>query len=236
MTMPALTCAVLARLRDDVPTSSAALVLVVWVVAAAATGDRWAGVLAAASASAGFDYFLTVPYHSFKIDNPDDLQVAVLLVVIGIAVNEIALWGRRQRAQSSQRAGYLEAIADVASAAAAAGTPVEVAADAVAMRIAEVLGADECRFVAGPVHDVRIAMLDRDGTVTRDGTQVNVDRSGLPIDEYVAIAVGTGAAASGHFLITASTRVRRPSREHRRVATLLADQVGAALAASRRTG
>ena len=50
------------------------LVLVVWVVAAAATGDRPAGVLAAVSAGAWFDFFLTEPYLRFTIADADDIK------------------------------------------------------------------------------------------------------------------------------------------------------------------
>ena len=80
----------------------------VWVVAAAATGDRVAGILAAFSGGLSFDFFLTVPYRQFTIADPDDAEVTVLLVLIGLAVTEVALWGRRQQARAARRSGYLE--------------------------------------------------------------------------------------------------------------------------------
>jgi len=42
--------------------------------------------------------------------------------------------------------------------------------------------------------------------------------------------VRSGGVTYGHFLLTASTRVVRPSQEQLRVAVTLANQVGAALA------
>jgi GAF domain-containing protein len=78
------------------------------------------------------------------------------------------------------------------------------------------------------VHDARVAVLDHDGVLTRGGHVVDVDREGLPTDEYVALPVFRGSRVVGHFLVTASTRVCYPSLEQRQVAVLLADQVAAA--------
>jgi hypothetical protein len=52
---------------------------------------------------------------------------------------------------------------------------------------------------------------------------------GLPSNEYVAILVRRESRVVGHFLVTATTHVSYPSREQRRVAVLLADQVAAAV-------
>lgn len=223
--LPVGSAAVLATVRDAVAPSSAVLVLVLWVVAAAAAGDRAAGVLAALAAAASFDYFLTVPYLSLSISSGDDMETAGLLVVIGLVVNEVALWGRRQRGQAAQRAGYLEGLADVAASVAGSGASVSGLTGAVAAKIAEVLDADECHYVDGPVHDTRIALLDQQGRVLRNGVVWDADRSGLPVDEYLAVLVGHASDVRGHFLVTASTRVRRPTSEQRRVAALLADQL-----------
>ena len=55
---------------------------------------------------------------------------------------------------------------------------------------------------------------------------VDVDRVGLPTDERRRHRRTPGIATCvGHFLVTATTRVAYPSREQRRVAVLLADQV-----------
>ena len=176
--LPVATCAILYRFREDVPSATSALILVLWVVAAAASGDRLAGLLAAISAGAAFDFFLTAPYLRFTIEDPDDIQAAVLLVLIGIAVTEVALWGHRQQAGAARRSGYLKGVLGTARAVSEGDTPPDVVVEVVARQIAEVLGADSCRFVAGPIHDARIALLDHEGTVTRGGRAVDVDRSG----------------------------------------------------------
>lgn len=73
-------------------------------------------------AAASFDFFLTAPHYQFAILQRDDIETAVLLLAIGVAVSEIAWWGRRQSAQSSQRAGYLSGVA-LAARLAADGSP-----------------------------------------------------------------------------------------------------------------
>ena len=229
MALPLVTCATLYGFREDIPAATAVLVLVLWIVAAAATGDRIAGILAAVCAGAAFDFFLTEPYLRFTIDDPDDIEAAVLLVLIGIAVTEIALWGHRQQAGAARRSGYLDGVLGAARAVSEGDTPPDVVIDVVARQIAEVLGADSCRFVAGPIHDARIALLDHDGILIRGGRAVDVDRVGLPTDELIALVVRRGSRTAGHFLVTAATRTSYPSREQRRVAVLLADQIAPAV-------
>jgi K+-sensing histidine kinase KdpD len=53
-------------------------VLVLWVVAAASTGVRLAGVLAALSSAVWFDFFLTAPYLTFVIIDRADIETTVL--------------------------------------------------------------------------------------------------------------------------------------------------------------
>lgn len=227
--VPLVTCAVFGAFRDEVAAPTVVLVLVLWVVAAASTGDRWAAVLAALSGAAWFDFFLTEPYLRFTIADPDDVEATVLLVVIGLAVTEVALWGHRQQASAARRSGYLDGVLGAARTVAEGDAPQAALVDLVGREIAEVLGADEARFVPGPVHDARFAVLDHDGVLTRGGHQVDVDRVGLPTDEYVAVVVHRGPQVVGHFLITATSRITYPDMERRRVAVLLADQVAAAL-------
>lgn len=71
---PFLTSEVLSTVRDSVTAATSVLVLVVWVVGAAATGDRLAAILAAVSTGAWFDFFLTEPYLRFTIADADDIE------------------------------------------------------------------------------------------------------------------------------------------------------------------
>ncbi|WP_244246981.1 DUF4118 domain-containing protein [Nocardioides euryhalodurans] len=227
--LPLATCAALSTVQDSVTTATAVLVLVLWVVAASASGDRVAGLLAALSGSLWFDFFLTEPYLRFTIADADDIEATVLLIIIGASVTEIALWGHRQQARAARRSGYLEGVLGTAKVVSEGQTPTPALIEIVSRQVTAVLGADSCRFVPGPVHDARVAALDHDGVLTREGRVVDVDRLGLPTNEHTAIVVRRGADVVGHFLVTATSVVAYPSREQRRVAVLLADQVATGL-------
>ena len=227
--LPVLCCAVLSAFRDSVTASTAALVLVLIVVGVAATGDRLAGIIAALSAGASFDVFLTQPYLRLTIHDPNDVEVTALLVLVGVAVTEIALWGRRQQARASRRTGYLEGALSTSSIIALRDASPKVLIDHVAQQIVQVLDIDECRFIQGHGPGPQDVSIDHDGQVTRRGYRINVEREGLPIDELIHLVVRQGDLVHGQFVLTAATRTARPSDVQLRVAVLLADQVGAAL-------
>jgi K+-sensing histidine kinase KdpD len=228
--VPLVMCLVLTVLWSSVPAVSAALLLVLAVVAAAATGIRAAGVVAALSSALWFDVLLTEPKGQLVITSPADVEATVLLVAVGLAVSELALWGRRQQDRASRTTGYLAGLVDTAvSAMAVAPADTADLTTSVALRLTEVLGLDRCRYLAGPPSNVAEPMLTADGTVLRSGRVLNVSRHGLPVDAETALLVRSGGYVVGHFLLTAATRVVRPSADQLRVAVLLADQVGAAL-------
>ena len=146
--LPLVWCSIAAQLRDNVTEATAALVLVTVVVGAATTGDRLAGIVAAVSGGLWFDYFLTSPFHRFTIADSDDIEVTVLLVLVGIAVTEVALWGGRQQARASSRAGYLEGLMATSQIVSAQFSPVALG-DQLARHLTDLLGVDTSRFVAG---------------------------------------------------------------------------------------
>jgi K+-sensing histidine kinase KdpD len=225
---PLLACAVIAPFRDTVANTNAALGLVLLVVAAAATGLRPAGISAAVSSGVWFDFFLTEPYHQFAITDRADIETMVLLVLVSGAVGEIALWGRRQQARASRREGYLAGVLDTAGIAASGLLQPPQLVSHVAAQLVALLELDDCRFD----RDTRrtSVVLEHDGTASRDGHFVDVDRVGLPSDTEITLPVRHDGVMLGRFLLTAATRVLRPSLEQRQVAALLADQVGIALA------
>lgn len=228
--VPIVACAILALVRDSFANTNAALVLVLLVVAAASTGIRPAGIVAALAAAAGFDYFLTEPYNTLNIADRADLETAVLLLLVGAAVSEIALWGRREQARASQEQGYLDGVLGTAATVAAGRSSIGELTDRVCAQITQILQIDSCRFDAGVRSGLPI--LDPAGSLSRAGYTINVARQGLPTDTNIALMVQSGGAIHGHLLLTAATRVVRPSRQQLRVAVTLANQLGAALAAN----
>ena len=205
------------------------LVLVAVVVAFSTTGLRVAGLAAALSAAASFDFFLTEPYHSFAITDANDLEAAALLLVIGGLVTETALWGQRTDAALSREVGYVDGVlATAESVSADLGGP-EEQAQQVSLRICEVLNLDSCRFEKGGTLDPSTATLHHDGRVTRAGRDVDVRRDGLPVDSVVVLPVRSGGELRGRFILTAASHVARPNERQRRVAVLLADQIASTL-------
>ena len=223
--IPLATAALLSLVRDSVTAATAVLVLVAVVVAMCITGIRAAGLVAALSAAAWFDFFLTEPYNSFAINDANDVEAAVLLLVIGGIVTETALWGLRQEAALSRQSGYLRGVLATAETLAAHHDSRDEVTAAVAQRIIEVLDLDSCRFVAGPRPDPGSPTLEPDGSLLRDGYRLSVERDGLPVDSTMVLPVRAGDQVRGHFVLTAASHVARPSAEQRRVAVLLADQV-----------
>jgi K+-sensing histidine kinase KdpD len=219
----------LAAFRDSITSAISALILVLVVVAVAATGDRIAGFVAALSCGAWFDVFLTEPYGRLTIKSREDVEITILLVFVGVFVTEIALWGHRQQARASRRAGYLDGVLDTSKIIAGSTASPSALITHVAGQIVQLLNIDDCYFVPGASPGTEDATLDHDGNVVRRGRRVNVERDGLPTDELIGLVVRQGDVVHGQYVLTAATRVVRPSIEQRRVAVLLADQVGSAL-------
>lgn len=229
--LPLAWCALAAQIDADVTAAASALVLVTIVVAAAATGDRPAGAVAALSGGMWFDFYLAPPLRTFAIHDANDVEIAVLLVLIGFAVTEIALWGRRQQALSSTRAGYLDGVTGTSQLIAGQLGPDELVAH-VTQGIVELLDVDACRFVPGVAPGHR-GVIEPDGSVTVNGTISHVDRDGLPTMGETALPVRHHGRTLGQFMITASTQIVRPTLEQRQVAVLMANLVGAELATRR---
>lgn len=227
--VPVAVAAGIAPFRGSVENSNAALVLVLLVVGAASTGIRPAGVVAALASAAAFDFFLTAPYHTLAITDSDDIETAVLLVLVGVAVTEVALWGRRQQGQASRQQGYLSGVLETIESVAAGGSQAGDLTERVSTQLEELLSLDSCRFQSDRTSP-QYAQLNQDGTVLRAGSQVDVERSGLPTDTEIELLVRNGGMIYGRYLLTAATGIRRPTLEQRKVAVALADQVGAALA------
>ncbi|MFF1820893.1 DUF4118 domain-containing protein [Kribbella sp. NPDC058245] len=229
LVVPPVVCGLLALLRDSFDNANAALLLAVVIVGVAAAGWRSAGVLAAVSSAVWFDFFLTVPYNRFTIDSGDDVETTILLVLIGVAVSEIAIWGRRQQARASRHRGYLDGVITTSQAVSEGGSTQDLI-DHVAAEITVVLGIDRVRFVAGG-NRTSAPQLNPDGTVTRGGHVLKVERDGLPTNAEIELPIQHAGRVRGRFLLTAATHIARPDLEQRQVAVALADQVATALIA-----
>lgn len=228
---PLALAAILVPLRASFPNTDAALalLLVVVVVAVAANGNRLAGYLAAVSAAVWFDFFLTRPYEHFSITARNDIETTVLLLVIGVAVTELAVWGRRQQDAASRRAGYLDGISAAAQAV-AAGEP-SALISLVCGQLTRVLSLRGCRWQYGVAGLGQPARLLHSGELVAGSRRFAAASGGLPDGTDVELLVESGGLFQGRFLMTTGPGAG-PTAEQLLVAIALADQVGAALGGS----
>ena len=228
LTLPLVLTAVLAPFRADFPNTDAALALMLAIVAVAANGYRLAGVLAAVSGAVWFDFFLTRPYERFTITRTTDIETTVLILVIGVAVTEVAVRGRREHMAATRRAGYLAGINAAAEAFATKNSPPALI-DQVCDQITRLLSLSSCQFEYGVAGLGSPARLLHDGQVNVGTSTRDVEQFGMPAD--IELLVEAGGILQGRFWLQ-SLPDSRPTLEQRLVAIALADQVGLAVAAS----
>jgi len=222
---PAAVCAVLLPARGHLANTNVALIVVVVVVSLAATGRRPAGYVAALSSGIWFDFFFTRPYQRFSIADRSDIVTFVLLLLVGAAVTELAVWGRRQAAAAERRRVHLASI-EAAAAVGAVGGSAGVVVKQVSDQLVTTLGLLGCRFQFGVAGFGNPARLGRDGQITVDGRRW--DAVDLPAEREIELLVEKGGRLHGRYLMTAAPGTRAPLSD-RRLAVTLADQVGAAL-------
>ena len=216
---------VLIPFRNTFADTASALVLVAVVVAVAANGSRMAGFVAAVSASLWFDFFLTRPYDRFAMSHRPDIETAVSLFVVGIAVTELAARNRhhhRVAVEESDHVGLIYYLSELV----AAGAPAEQIIERAKNELIELLHLRSCRYESGP-SDHRVTQLEHDGNVHLGTIRWGVHQMGLPGKE-LELQVQSQGRFFGRFVLEPTPRW--PVTVQRRlVAIAIADQVGAAL-------
>src|SRR5690349_6468536 len=94
-----LVAAALTGFRSEIPQVSVVLILVLTVLVGALVGGRVGGAVTAQVAALSFDFFHTQPYNSLSIDKREDVQAAILLLIVGLVIGSVA---RRQNASENQ--------------------------------------------------------------------------------------------------------------------------------------
>jgi len=198
---PMAVAGALVPLREDINATNAALVMMVVVVGIAASGRRLAGVVAAVSATLSFDFFLVRPYHTFSISNRSDVETAALLLVVGVAVSELAAWGRHRQAEAVRRAVSIAGIGDAVSAMSAddLGAPRVEFACAQLVRLLDLTAA---AYISRPPERGTVH-LRSDGQVEVEGTFCDVEHYGLPVGRDIELDVVDGLGRPGRFVLRA---------------------------------
>jgi len=229
--LPLGVAAVLVPFRTNFAQPASALVLVLVVVAVGSFGSRFAGLVAALSAAAWFDFFLTKPYQTFNITYRPDLQTEISLLVVGLAVTEIAARSRANREEASEEADNISLIHDFTELV-ATGQPAEVVVSHATVELRSLLRLKDCRFetTLSERHPTRI---EHSGAVALGGLHWGAHRSGLPGRE-VELLVEYRGETFGRFVMVPTPGVP-VSSDRLLVAAFIADQVGAALAVQAKT-
>ncbi len=224
---PLAASAVLLPFRTNWTNANVALLLVVVVVAVAAAGNRFAGALAAVGSAVWFDFFFTLPYYRLTIRSSDDVTTAVLLLVTGLAVSQLAAWARKLKVTAVAGEGYLATMHGTAALAQASRSP-EAVAEYVGDTLADLLNLQEWRFEYGSLrsHPPR---LEPDGSIVDGQSYWDVEQAGLPPE--LELRVFDQGQYYGRFLMRPASEAR-PTAQARLVAVALAEQVGHAYSAA----
>ncbi|MFG2617203.1 DUF4118 domain-containing protein [Streptomyces sp. NPDC048507] len=226
LVVPFLVALALVPFRTGLSATNEALIVVVAVVAVAACGTRAAGALAALSAAAWYDFFLTRPYERFAIAEGDAVQTAVLLLVVGLIVSQLAVHARRLRTVVVSDSAYLSGLQATARLAEGGGSAQEVV-ERVRRELVALLELRSCRFEYGALLG-HLPRLEHDGGVwLRRGTRIT-QYAEWPEGE-TELRITGGGHYYGRFLLGPGTGRPLPPEQARLVAVALAAQAGAAL-------
>lgn len=215
----------LVGVRGEIANANVALILVVCVLVGAWWGGRGAGVASALAAAASFDFFHTRPYNSLKMTNGNDIVTTLLLLVVGLAVGEIAVRGRRARTVRDDERRQLRRI-DRITGLVSYGTSIDDLVLAITAELIETLGLRDCRFEPAP-YVGSFPRLERSGVAI---TRIHrYTREGFELPrEGIELLVEGGGAVLGRFVLLPTAGVG-VSTGRRMIAVALADQLGAAL-------
>jgi hypothetical protein len=223
---PVVVGALLIPVRSEIRPSNGSLVLVLVVVTAAILGGRLGGIVAALMAAASFDFFLTRPYYSFTIDSRDDVETALLLLVVGIVVGELVVRARRSEskaAESRAEVVRVRRLSELAAGGESRGRLIGI----VQGELAALLPVRRCRFEPLPIRE-EIPELTHQG-VRIPGSH---DAPPFPAPGRVSLPVYGAGRPLGRFVLEldqGATGISVPP-EDRALALALADQLGTVLA------
>ena len=222
---PIATAVALIPWRTGLDTADSALLLVVVIVAVASTGRRMAALLSALVAALSFDFFLTRPFYSFRITRHQDLITELLLLVVGMAVGELAARGRghrREAADSQETVALLHSVTELV----ATGQEPNDVIRAASAELHQLLALRDCSFTRRDPGGA-VARITPRGELTVAGQVWATEDLGLPTSR-VDLPVRAKGWLLGHFVL-APTRGRPVTAQHLLAAVAIADLVGAVL-------
>jgi K+-sensing histidine kinase KdpD len=216
--------ALLVPVRDWLDNTNVALILVGLVVLAAAIAGRMAGVLAALAAAVSFNFFHTEPYRTLRIDDREDIITVGLIVIVGLAVGEVAFLHRKEQVQGRARARGSHDI-EQAVGLLAAGATVDELWPCVRDALVAALSLTGATFRPGPPVGAA-PTIDRAGRL--HPLPNRFARGGFELPPGTCLPVEAGGRHLG-CIVLAPSPGRGVSPEQRRLAAALADVLAVAL-------
>jgi hypothetical protein len=211
--------------RNRLDAGDDALFLVMVIVGVASTGRRWAAAGTAVVSALSFDFFLTRPYNSFRITSQDDLITELLLLVVGLAVGQMAARARLHRNQAEESRDevvLLHSLTELVS----SGQEPRLVIDTALDELQRLLYLRDCHFTRRDPGPISARITPQGDLVLGEEIWPTPDL-GLPTRK-VDLPVRGGGWLLGHFLLTPTPG--QPVSHHRLlVAVAVADQVGTAL-------
>ena len=158
--------------RSTVGLENVALGYLLVVVVAAAVGGRAAGLISALSAALSYDFFLTTPYHSLRIDSVAQVITVALLFGTGLVASLAGRARRRQTVEADTQAGIIRLLNTITRATAAGESSDRLAAEGIytlldARRVVIRRGLPDHEVVVADVGEPE-APLDADGLTQLD--------------------------------------------------------------------
>jgi K+-sensing histidine kinase KdpD len=226
LVLPVVVAAVIVPFRGTFASTASALILVAVVVGVASNGNRGAGFIAAVSASLWFDFFLLKPYERLAITQRADIETAVSLFVVGIAVTELAARNRQHHSVANEESDYVGVIYRL-SEMVAAGVPAEQVLAQASDELMNLLFLRSCRYDAQLSATRRVGQIEHDGHVYLGTVRWAAEHMGLPGKELELLVQARGEVVGGFVL--EPTPAWPVSKERCLVAVAIADQVGSVL-------
>ncbi|MGH7733900.1 MAG: DUF4118 domain-containing protein [Gemmatimonadales bacterium] len=212
-------------LRDRLPNTDVALVLVVVVAAVGLLAGRLAAVVGSIGAGAAFDLLHTRPYGHLAITHGRDILTTSLLVTAALTAGLVAAGATRYRRAAESDADALALVSDAAGLVATGGDP-RLVIEALAGELLSGLELADCRFEPSPPHG-SLPVIERDGVI-RPAPGVP---AGAGTGAGVAVLpVWVAGEVRAHFLLDTGAGPS-PTAAQCRLAVSIADQAGAALQA-----
>jgi hypothetical protein len=208
-------------LRDRLPNTDLALLLVVLVGAVGWLAGPGPALVSAVTAAVAFDVMDTRPYGALTMSRGVDVTTALVLVATGILVGggaaRLACYRKAQDHRSDALAVVMEASRLVAT-----GEEQRLVVEALGAELSRALELVDWEFRACPPDGTR-------PSVARDGSLVGLlSASCRDNPETIDLPVWCQGEVVAHYRLTLGSK--RPAREELRIALSLADQAGAAMA------